>query len=109
MYQYSSNVFGDFFEYVSSLPPKKRKIEINKKMKEIYNSEAQLRLVAPPNIISEVESLTVSIVDFFDLWNGKNKVEARKALGDLLDVMDQKNKITNLMRADLGVRDVMPK
>jgi len=89
MYKYS-DIDNLFKNYLFSVPLKKRSWEICDKMTEIYNSEAQLRLVAPPNIISEVESLTLKILDLLSLWAKTNKVNAKKLLKLTLAVNEQK-------------------
>ncbi|MCK4454124.1 hypothetical protein KAU51_02140 [Candidatus Parcubacteria bacterium] len=107
MYQYS-NIDNLFKGCVFSISLKKRGWEITNKMTEIYDSEAQLRLVAPPNIVSEVESLTIKILEMLSLWSKTNKVNAKKLIELVVDINEQKNRITNLMRDDLGVKGLIP-
>lgn len=107
MYEYSSidNLFKNF---VFTIPLKERGWKISDKMTEIYNSEAQLRLVAPPNIILEVESLTLKVLDLLDMWAKTNRVKARDLSELIVNINEQKNKVTNLMRIDLRIENSVP-
>ena len=107
MYEYSSidNLLKNF---VFTIPLEKSGGKIADKMTEIYNSEAQLRLVAPPNIILEVESLTLKVLDMLDMWAKTHRIDAKDFSELIVSINEQKNKVTNLMGIDLKIEGPVP-